>query len=441
MPSFLSEQQVEIHAIEVLKGLGYTYLPGGDLCEGDAPERASLNEVVLVGRLKKAMLRLNPGIPEAQVDLAVKQVCQPPHPDLLHNNQWFHLLLRDGVTVEVKLPDGSATSRQVRLVDADQPINNDWLAVNQFKVLDAKNYRIPDVLLFVNGLPLVVIELKKPGKEDISTRDAFNQLQAYKELIPALMLYNEVLIASDGTSNRVGSLTASFDRFLPWRAKGDGENDVVPVNQAGIEVVLSGLCKPEHLLDYCLHLTTYENDDGRLTKKQVAYHQFQAVRKCAQAAKRACGPGGDKRCGVVWHTQGSGKSLTMLFAAAKMGQTAALANPTIVVLTDRNDLDGQLYGVFAKGETLLRQPPLQASSREKLRELLESRPHGGIIFATIQKFSLTESEITSGQHPILSNRSNIIVMADEAHRSQYGFKGKVSDKGQLGFGFAKYCRQ
>lgn len=439
MPSF-TESVVEEAALEYFEGLGYAIGHGPDIAPDTVgAERSTYADFLLVDRLRNALFKLNPGIPAECIEEVVKRLQRPDRPTLIENNQAFHALLRDGVDVEYRLADGSAKGDKVWLFDFEDPDRNDWLAVNQFTVIEKvgsnRHDRRPDVVVFVNGIPLAVIELKNAADEDATIWDAYKQLQTYKAEIPSLFVSNGILLVSDGTQARVGSLTAGKDRYTPWRTV-DGE-DPAPPSQPQLDVAIKGIFNRAWFLDYVCNYTVFEHDDEKLIKKIAAYHQFHAVRKAIGATVQAATPGGDKRAGVIWHTQGSGKSLTMLFYAGRLIEQSRLENPTVVVLTDRNDLDGQLFGTFSGGKALLRQTPEQADDRDNLRALLR-RASGGVIFTTIQKFLPDER---GAEHPLLSDRRNIIVIADEAHRSQYGFKAKINQKtGEVGYGFAKYCR-
>jgi type I restriction enzyme R subunit len=334
-------------------------------------------------------------------------------PSLVECNRRFHKLLVDGIDVEYTRADGSIAGDQAWLIDFANPEANDFLAVNQFTVSAGKITRRPDVVLFINGLPLGVIELKNPGDENTTTKTAFRQLQTYKQQIPALFTHNELLIASDGTEARHGTLTADWERFMPWRTvAGDS---VAEQGTPELEILTQGICEKRRFLDLIRHFIVFESDGAELAKKMAAYHQFHAVNKAVEATVEAVT--GDHRIGVVWHTQGSGKSLSMAFYAGKLAQQPELANPTLVVITDRNDLDDQLFGTFAGCQELLHQTPVQAQSRDDLRAKLQVAS-GGIVFTTIQKFLPDER---GSAHPLLSERANIVVIADEAHRSQYDF--------------------
>lgn len=436
----INESVVEDAALEWFEEIGYTAIHGPDLApETPGQERESYSDIMLVDRLRAALLTLNPDVPAETIDGVIQQLQRPESPSLIENNLAFHTMIRDGVDVEYRLPDGSTKGDKVWLFDFEDPDRNDWLVVNQFTVVEQigsnRHERRPDVVVFVNGIPLAVIELKNAADEDTGIWDAYKQLETYKAEIPSLFTYNGLLLISDGFFARVGSLTAGKDRFTPWRTI-DGV-EIAPKNAAQLEVAVKGLFDRRLFLDYVRNFTVFETNDEKIIKKIAAYHQFHAVRKAIGATVVASKPDGDNRAGVIWHTQGSGKSLTMLFYAGRLIEQSELENPTIVVLTDRNDLDDQLFSTFAGGKALLRQTPEQAEDRGDLRDKL-TRASGGVVFTTIQKFIPDDGDSV---HPLLSDRRNIIVVADEAHRSQYGFKAKIDPKtGQKTYGFAKYCR-
>lgn len=409
------ESTVEEAALEILEGIGYTILHGPAIAPGELfAERDSYSDVLLVGRLRSALKRINPKIPAEAIEDALRKVLHPDSPSLIENNRRFHRFLTDGVSVEYQR-DGRIVHDEAKLFDFAYPEKNDWVAANQFTIVENRNNRRPDIIVFVNGIPLAVIELKNLADENTTIRDAFNQLQTYKGGIPSLFPYNEVLIISDGIGARVGTLTSGWERFMPWRTvEGD---DIAPKGSLEMEVLLRGVFEKNRFLDLVRHFVVFEDDGSSINKKIAGYHQFHAVNKAVECTLEAASPEGNRRVGVVWHTQGSGKSLTMAFYAGKIIQEQGMTNPTLVVLTDRNDLDEQLFGTFCACEDLLRQTPEQADSREDLRARLQ-RSAGGVIFSTIQKF-LSERE--SDRDPLLSNRHNIVVIADEAHRSQYGF--------------------
>lgn len=420
----MTEDQLEQETLGWLTELGYAHLYGPDIAhDGDNPERESYRDVLLTMRLRTAIARLNPQIPLAAREDALRQVLELGVPVQLSANRLFHRLLVGGVPVQYQ-KDGETRGDFVRLIDWIDVRANEWLVINQFSIQGPKHTRRPDIILFVNGLPLVLLELKNPADVNADLVKAFDQLQTYKEQIPDVFHYNEILVISDGSEARMGSLSADIERFARWRTI-----DGVTVDPLGefneLETLVRGVLQPAMLLDYLRYFVLFE-DDGRLVKKIAGYHQFHAVRAAIQQAVIASRPGGTHKGGVVWHTQGSGKSITMTCFAARVMQEAAMENPTIVVITDRNDLDGQLFGVFSLSQDLLREQPVQALTRGDLREKLVNRPSGGIVFATIQKFMPGEDE---DSFPVLSTRSNIVVVADEAHRTQYGFSAslKVQD--------------
>jgi len=417
MTKAFMESVVEEAAIDWLKGLGYKYLPGPDIaCDGDHPERGSYSDVVLVERLRSALASLNQDIPAEALEDAFRKVTRPDSPNLVVNNRQFHKMLADGVDVEYRNKEGRIVGDKVWLVDFANPEHNDWLVVNQFTVVEGQHNRRPDLVVFVNGLPLAVIELKNPADENATIKAAFNQLQTYKMEIPSLLAYNELLVISDGTEARAGTITAGQEWFLPWRTS-DGVN-VAPKGVPELEVLLKGMFEKSRFLDLVRHFILFEVDGPKISKKVAAYHQYHAVNAAVTATIRATSPKGDKRVGVVWHTQGAGKSLTMVFYAGKIILHPYMENPTLVLLTDRNDLDQQLFDNFALAKDLLRQEPKQAESREHLRELLKVAS-GGVIFTTIQKFFPPAGAVR--EPSLLSERRNIVVIADEAHRSQYDF--------------------
>ena len=434
----MTEDQLEQEALGWLSDVGYTLLNGYEIAfDGATPERNDYKNTLLSFRLREAINRLNPNIPLVAREDAFRQVQDLGIPSLHSANRYFHKLLVNGVAVQYQ-KDGETRGDFVRLVDWETPSSNDWVAVNQFTIKGARHTRRPDIILFVNGLPLVLLELKNPADENADIWKAFDQIQTYKEQIPDVFQYNEVLVISDGTEALLGSLSADAERFMAWRTI-DGKT-IDPLGQfQELETLVRGLLAPEYLLDYLRYFVLFE-DDGKLVKKIAGYHQFHAVRAAIEQVVQASRPDGSHKGGVVWHTQGSGKSITMTCFAARVMQSAAMENPTVVVITDRNDLDGQLYGVFSLSQDLLREQPVQVSTRQDLRAKLANRPSGGIVFATIQKFMLGEDE---DSFPILSDRSNIVVIADEAHRTQYGFDAKL--KGKAGeeryqAGYAQHLR-
>ncbi len=437
-----NEDTVERAAIEWLQAVGYDYMPGGVIAPGElAAERSSYNEVLLVGRLRFGLERINTHIPRAAraavVDEAIRRIQRVSSQNPVVNNHDFHGLLTEGIDVQFR-EGGQIRHDKVWLVDFNNPIQNEFLAVNQFTVTDvnhtsrARTERRPDVVLFINGLPLVVIELKNAADEKATLRSAFNQLQTYRNDIGSLYTYNGLLVASDGLEAILGTLTSGWEWFKPWRTLDGEERDP---HSTQLETLIKGVLHPERLLDILRYFVVFEKDESRLIKKVAAYHQYYAVNKAVEKTVEASRVEGDQRIGVVWHTQGSGKSLSMLFYAGKIIQRPEMENPTVVILTDRNDLDDQLFGIFAASQELLRQEPVQAENRDDLRDLLRVAS-GGVVFTTIQKFQPDEGMT---EYPLLSDRHNIVFIADEAHRSQYGFGARVS-KGQIGYGFAKYVR-
>lgn len=470
----LCESAIEEMAIEELQSLGYTYISGVDLAP-DAlnPERSSYGDVLLMGRLQTAVHKLNPTIPADAIQGAVRKLSRIATSNLLADNEEFHKMLVDGVPVEYR-KGSDIKGDSVRIVDFDCPLNNEFLVVNQYTVVQNNNNKRPDVLLFVNGIPLVIFELKNPADENATCHKAYEQLQAYKLAILGLFTYNEICIISDGLEAKAGSLTAPYSRFSTWKTK-DGIKEAAKFDNE-LSTLIHGLCNPATLIDYIQNFVTYEKTqtEDKVThivkvetvKKIAAYHQYYAVNKALEQTIRASGysntptatiqedpssyglpsasdqPKGDRKAGVIWHTQGSGKSLSMVFYTGKI--VRALNNPTIVVITDRNDLDDQLFDTFAGNSQLLRQPPTQANSCEELKTLLKVAS-GGIVFTTIQKFIPDNNESV---YELLSDRDNIVVIADEAHRTQYGFNAKLRDIKENGevvgqriaYGFAKYIR-
>ncbi|MDP3332374.1 MAG: type I restriction endonuclease subunit R [Methylococcaceae bacterium] len=416
----MTEDQLEQEALSWLADVGYSHIYGPDIAvDGDTPERSNYTQVVLVERLRSAINRLNPLIPLLAREDALQQVLNLDTPVLLAANRQFHRLLVNGVQVEYQ-KDGETRGDFVRLIDFVDVAANEWLAINQFSIKGAKYTRRPDIILFINGLPLVLLELKNPADMNADIWKAFDQIETYKEQIPDVFQYNEVLVISDGTEAMLGSLSSNAERYMAWRTI-DGVT-LDPLGQFNeLETLIRGVLAPSYLLDFLRFFVLFE-DDGTLVKKIAGYHQFHAVRAAISQVVAASRPGGTHKGGVVWHTQGSGKSITMTCFAARVMTDARMENPTIVVITDRNDLDGQLFGVFSLSQDLLREQPVQGLTRQDLRAKLANRPSGGIVFATIQKFMPGEDE---DNYPVLSDRSNIVVIADEAHRTQYGFEAKL----------------
>jgi type I restriction enzyme R subunit len=444
-----NESAVELAALEWLQGLGYDLFYGPELAPGEpGAERDDYGQVILERRLRQALQRLNPSVPADAIEEAFRKLTRPDLPSLVANNHLIHKYVVEGVPVEYQRRDGSMGGDLVRVLDFDNPDNNEFLAVNQFTVVENRRQRRPDIVLFVNGLPLAVLELKNAADENATLWSAFNQLETYKQQIPSLFAFNEALVISDGVQARIGSLSSDRERFMPWRTI-EGET-LADTRLPELQVVLEGVFDKRRFLDLVRYFIVFEDAGGVLIKKMAGYHQYHAVNVALNETLRACVPAeeallvreeegtyfvkgqrnakpGDRRVGVIWHTQGSGKSLTMAFYAGRVVLHPAMENPTLVVITDRNDLDDQLFGTFARCSELLRQQPVQALSRANLRELLQTAS-GGVVFTTVQKFFPTEGE---DQHPLLSVRRNIVVIADEAHRSQYDFID----------GFARHMRQ
>ena len=431
----INEDQVEQLAIEWFKELGYDYLLGYDIApDSESPERENYQEVLLSKRLHVALAKLNPTLPTSAIDEAVHLLEKPQHATLIQNNRDFHKMLLQGIAVDVKSEDDTK-GEVVKLIDFENPANNDFLVVNQFTIKGTKGNRRPDMIVFINGLPISVIELKNPADEHADIFKAYNQLQTYKDEIEDLFVYNEALVISDGVNARVGSLTATDERYMYWRTIVD-ETDK-PQLEYELDILIKGFFQKKHLLDYIQNFVLFEDDGKKIIKKIAGYHQFHAVREAIHSVVEASN-GGNKRGGVVWHTQGSGKSISMACFAGKLTKQSEMKNPTLLIVTDRNDLDGQLFATFSQAKMLLGQEPVQCESVADLRETLANKPSGGIIFTTIQKFSLQKDE---SSFPVLSERDNIVVIADEAHRSQYGFDAMLNNEtGQFKYGYAQHLR-
>lgn len=442
MKSSITENEIEEIALSYLQGLGYTYQLGTVISpDGEHPER-QYNEVVLVTRLRDAIDKLNPKISQDAKEDALKKVLRTESPNALINNENFHRYLTDGVDVEMRTESG-IRGEKIYIVDFENPENNEFLAVNQFTVVEGNQNKRPDIILFVNGLPLVVIELKNAVDENANLKSAFNQLQTYKQAIPSLFTYNSLLIISDGWDARCGTITSDYGRFMTWKTK-DGQTTADHL-QPQMEVMFHGMLNKHTLLDLIRQFIVFEKSDSKTLKKVAAYHQYYAVNKAVESTVTASGSNGDRRGGVIWHTQGSGKSLSMVFFSGKLIIEPRMENPTLVILTDRNDLDEQLHETFTNCQQLLRQEPQKAESRKELRQLLKVAS-GGIVFTTIQKFMPIPADIVQPENEnvvnepsveyigadiqALSERKNIVVIADEAHRSQYDFID----------GFAKHLR-
>lgn len=425
MSNGLTESVVEQAALDWLREGGYEVLSGLTIAPGELDaERSDYRQVFLDDRLQTKLEDLNPNIPSEGLRDARVKILRITHPVLVDNNQSFHKLLTEGVDVEFTNRAGEIVHDKVWLVDFDNPEKNEFLAVNQFTVEEGHFNRRADVVVFINGIPLAVMELKNIADEQATLRKAFDQFRTYKAQIPSLFRTNALLVISDGHQARLGSITSDWERFMMWRTITGKE--LVPPGSLQLETLIKGVFEKRRLLDLIRNFIVFEDDGKQILKKLAGYHQFHAVIKAVATTVGATGTGGDRRAGVIWHTQGSGKSLSMVFYAGKIIQHPAMENPTLVVITDRNDLDGQLHDTFSFCASLLRQVPVQAESREHLRELLKVAS-GGVVFTTIQKFFPDDK---TGKHPLLSDRRNIVVIADEAHRSQYDFID----------GFAKHMR-
>ena len=468
----ITENAIEALAIQLLESQGVDYIYAPDIApDSDTPERSSFEDVLLLDRLKSAVSRINPDIPPEARNDAIKQIQRLNSPELIANNEAFHRMLTEGINVTFQ-KDGRSRGDLVWLIDFENPENNEFVVANQFTVIENNVNKRPDVVLFINGLPMVVMELKNPADENATVRSAFKQLQTYKQAIPSLFTYNGILIISDGLEARAGTISSGFTRFMAWKTA-DGRTEAS--NLTGqLETLINGMLNKKTLLDLIRHFIVFETakkEDAHtgvitieIVKKLASYHQYYAVNRAVTSTLRASGfadknkiqespagyglpdvhsqPAGDRKGGVVWHTQGSGKSLSMVFYTGKI--VLALDNPTVVVITDRNDLDDQLFDTFAASKQLLRQEPVQADSRDHLKALLKVAS-GGVVFTTIQKFSPDNGNV----YETLSDRKNIVVIADEAHRTQYGFQAKtIDDKDADGnvigkkvvYGFAKYLR-
>lgn len=458
MATNFCESHLEAAALEWFEELGYEIVFGPDIApDGKYPERRDYSDIILEERLKEALIGINPGLPSDAINDAFRQIVTQQNPSLIMNNKAFQKLVTDGIDVTVKQIDGSYRTEKAYVFDLVDVNNNDFMVANQFTVIEHGVEKRPDLVVFVNGIPLVVIELKSASDEKVDITDAYNQLQTYKKAIPSLFTYNSFMIISDGINARVGSLTANEDRFATWRTI-EG-NCVAPVAIPQLEVLIKGMFEPQRFMDIIKHFVLFQNDDSEIVKILAGYHQYYAVNKALASTERATMIDGDRRIGVIWHTQGSGKSLSMVFYAGKLVIDEKLENPTIVVITDRNDLDDQLYGTFLKSKDILRSTPVQATDRTNLRYLLNNRTSGGIIFTTIQKFapfaketeeetqlSMVAEDLAEYRSSIvLTNRKNVIVMADEAHRSQYGFGAEVvkenTAEADVKYGYAKYMRE
>jgi type I restriction enzyme R subunit len=433
----ITEDHLEQQCCEWFTELGYTHVFAPQLdSDGTSPERTDFRQVILTGRLRSALQRLNPEVPGSTIESAVLQLANPNVPGLLASNRQFHRWMTQGLPITY-MDGNQQVGIRLKVIAFDDPAANDWLVVNQLAVQGTKHNRRPDVVVYLNGLPLAVIELKNPTDEKADIWAAFNQLQTYKQDIPDLFTPNVLLVISDGIQARVGSLSADRNRFLRWRTI-DNDQELDPLgDHRDLETLVRGVFEPSRLLDFIRYFCLFE-DDGQIIKKIAAYHQFNAVRAAVQSVVDACRADGNRKGGVIWHTQGAGKSIEMACLAGMLLCDPRLENPTLVIVTDRQDLDGQLFQVFANAGDLLGESPRQANTRQELRDLLTNRPSGGIIFTTIQKFAPDPGE---DRFPALTDRHNVVVICDEAHRTQYGFKGRFDTKtGEIKYGLAKALR-
>ena len=437
----MNETQLENLCLDWFAENGWEVVHGVDIApDSSNPLRKDYKQVLIEADLQTAFERLNPHLPVSCFEQVLQKLTKPESLDLITNNRAFHHMLLEGVPVSYKKEDDWVNDHAF-LVDFNHIYQNRFVAINQFTIQGTKQPRRPDIICFINGIPFAVLELKSPTDENADIWDAFNQLQTYKEEVSDLFVFNEALVVSDGITARVGSLTASQERFLPWRTIKN--EDDKPQLEWELETVIRGFFDRGLFLDYIRFFVLFETDGGSqqaagaTIKKIAGYHQFHAVREAVQSTIAAANPTGDKKAGVVWHTQGSGKSISMCCYAGKLLQQPAMQNPTLLIVTDRNDLDGQLFETFSQAQELLKQTPVQANNRDELRQLLAERESGGIIFTTVQKFALLDGE---AEHPLLNARHNILVMSDEAHRSQYGLKAKLSNDGTYKFGYAKHMR-
>ena len=435
----ITEALVERAVLDLLQELGWRYEDPADIApDGPDKRRTSNGEVILPGLLEEAARRINPHIPQEVLLPALKQVQVTETPSLIAENRRIHRMLVAGIDVEYRHPDGSIRGDKLRLIDFADPTNNDLMVTNQFTVVENGHNRRPDVVAFVNGLPLVVIELKNAARETATLADAFHQLQTYKRQSPALFRTNALLIISDGLLARVGSLSAEEDRFMPWRSVTGAEGDFTPEGPQEMPTLLRGVLRPDYFLQLLRDFTVFGDRGDGIFKIIAGYHQFHGARKALVSAIDAASEQGGRKIGVIWHTQGSGKSFLMAFFAGLLARAPALKNPTVLVVTDRNDLDDQLFATFSLCRDLIRQTPEQIRDRDDLREKLD-RQSGGVLFSTLQKFAPKAEEES---FPCLSKRKNIIVIADEAHRSQYGFEARLNrDTGARRYGYAHYLRQ
>ena len=432
------ESELEMAALEWFEELGYEIVFGPDIGpDGNYPEREDYSDVILKERLRDALFDNNKHIPKDTLEEALREILVPKHVSLIENNKTFHKYITDGITVNYRTKDGHIKHEQAFLFDFKNPKNNNFLALNQFVIVENKVKKIPDIVIFVNGLPLVVFELKTASNEEVSITDAYHQIKTYQNTISSLFVYNSFNVISDGLNSKAGTLTSQEERYMSWRTiKGD---EVASRAIPSLEVLIKGMFDQKTFIDIIKQFVLFQVDGNDTYKILSGYHQYHAVNKAIETTYSATSTDGDRRIGVIWHTQGSGKSLSMVFYTGKLIISEKLGNPTIVVITDRNDLDDQLFGTFSKSSSLLRTVPVQAESRDHLKQILNGRDSGGIIFTTIHKFSPNED----GEASPLTNRKNVIVIADEAHRSQYGLSAKVvtsKEEAHETYGYAKYMR-
>ncbi|MBQ4544554.1 MAG: type I restriction endonuclease subunit R, partial [Oscillospiraceae bacterium] len=431
MSNFI-ENDLEQATLEWFQNLGYQTLYGPDISPGGSfAERESFGDVVLYGRLHSALKRINREYSNDTIEEIVKKITRQQSLSIVHNNIAFQKMVTDGIDVEIRQNDGSIKTEKAYIFDTKDIENNEFLAVNQYTIVENGKERRPDIVVFINGLPIAVIELKSATNEDVDIVDGFNQIQTYKEDIPTIFNYNSFLITSDGINAKVGTITSDLDRFMFWRSIDGVKDDYMSFSQ--LQVMLYGMMDKKRILDIISKYSFYVHEEDKSFKILAGYHQFFAVNKALYTTHLATAENGNRKAGVIWHTQGSGKSYSMLMYARQL--VLELDNPTIVIITDRNDLDDQLFATFSKSSDYLRQTPKQAENRSQLRNMLSVKS-GGIIFTTIQKFSPDESDQSV---EALTTRRNVVVIADEAHRSQYGLVAKEKD-GKVSFGFAKYMR-
>ena len=442
--SAFNENTVELAALEYFAELGYRTLHGPDIAPGEpGAERDSYEDVFLWGRLRDAIRRINPSTSPALIDEAIKRVRRAESQSPIDENYRLHQLITEGVPVEHRDADGSLRTTRLWLVDFEQPENNDWVAINQFTIVENGKNRRPDVLVLLNGMPLALLELKNPAAEHATLKSAWNQVQTYRQDIPSVFVPNAVTVISDGTSAAMSSYAGAFEHYAPWKTI---EGREVVSNRPALEVLIKGVFEPKRFLDIVQNFVVFsdetvtDNATGQptrvLVKRVAKYHQYWAVNAAVESTVQASQPDGDRRGGVVWHTQGSGKSFEMVFYAAKIMRDPRMANPTLVFITDRNDLDDQLFGETFAPARILPETPVQATTRSDLRVKLK-RASGGIIFTTLQKFAPGED---GDANPVLTDRRNVVVVADEAHRSQYGFGETLDRHGRLRSGLAKHMR-